>query len=836
MSLKNLPQRLELGMGGVAARFHRHPFLALAIAALLTGLGVFGARHLTLNADLVSLLPRSFESVQDIDKLRQRFGGMGYVVVVGQGAAPEQLQQFAEDLAPRLAALPDVRFVDYKRASGFFADRALYYLEPEDLKAVETRIDDRIHYELLARNPLFVQLDDEPAPPLDFTDIQQKYGGSAQSRLSGKGETYYLDRENRVIVLLVKPKGTSADLGYAKQVVTKVDAFLKAQDLSKYGPGFSTAITGTYKKKVDQQKEITGDLARASTIASVLLLLYLCFHFRSALAVLFTLVPVGAALAWTYGFVGVAYGQVNLLTGFLGAILGGLGVEHGIHLYGRYTALRTEGILAEDATREAFQHTGFSALISAMVAALTFLSLAISEFKAFREFGVIAAVGMVVAVAAYVLILPALLGLAARAGWKPRGGRGHEGANSEIARWLPRLYRPVTLVMGLLVLGLGVAAAKVRFNYDFSALDDVSLESVKLDKKVDPILGYSQTPVIVLTDTPKQEREVVARLQERKRQQGKDSAIDFVAALEDLVPQGQQEKQQILQRIRAQLQKVDPATLDPAARRSYEQALRSTGAEPFTRADIPASVRRQFEGSGGEASGFVLVFARVSLSDGAGVQKFAHEVRGLELSDGSRISAAGEAFVLADILHMVTSEAPAVLLAALLSVLLAMWLTMGRLQTALFCLMPTLLSILALVGLMALLDMPFNYLNIVVIPVLIGTTVDAGVHLVSRLTEEDTGDFPAVYGETGRAIVGGLLTSAVGFGALILAHHPGLNSVGELAILGFAVNLLIILLGFPAFLLLMQRRKKGLARVVPMEHCPRDVKHAGDEGLAEGEG
>jgi predicted RND superfamily exporter protein len=121
--------------------------------------------------------------------------------------------------------------------------------------------------------------------------------------------------------------------------------------------------------------------------------------------------------------------------------------------------------------------------------------------------------------------------------------------------------------------------------------------------------------------------------------------------------------------------------------------------------------------------------------------------------------------------------------------------------------LPTALSIFALLGLMPLVGMPFNYLNMVIIPILVGTTVDAGVHLVSRLSEPDS-DFVAVYGEVGRAICGGLLTSAVGFGTLLIAKHPGLNSLGQLANLGFATNLIIMLLGFPALLHLRHRRNK----------------------------
>ena len=119
-------------------------------------------------------------------------------------------------------------------------------------------------------------------------------------------------------------------------------------------------------------------------------------------------------------------------------------------------------------------------------------------------------------------------------------------------------------------------------------------------------------------------------------------------------------------------------------------------------------------------------------------------------------------------------------------------------------------SILGLVGLMDYAGIEFNFLNIVAIPILIGTTVDAGVHLISRFGESSgtEEDFSAVYAETGRAICGGLITSAVGFGAMIIADHPGLASLGKLTILGFALNLVVMLLAFPA-LLIMRRRGKA---------------------------
>ena len=538
-------------------------------------------------------------------------------------------------------------------------------------------------------------------------------------------------------------------------MVDEVDSFLRKQDLKRYGPTFKYQITGTYKKKVDQQAQIAHDLSSASTVALAMLFGYLLFHFRSVLAVLFNLLPVIASLIWTYGMVGTIYGSVNLLTGFLAAILGGLGIEHGIHLLGRYEVLRGKGDSSEAATREAFTHTGVAALISALVAALTFLSLAISEFRAFREFGVIAALGMILVILAYVLVLPALLGLATRHGWRPATGPV-TGSQSELARLLlrPRFRRVVAVVMGVWLIALALNSRNASFNYDFAALEDNRLPSFDFDKRTNQVLGYSQTPVVVLTPDPASERAVVAEISRRKKERGSSTTVDFVAALDDLVPQQQAEKQQVLASIGEVLGKVKRDGLDEATRTRFDDLQKMVAAQPFSRADLPDSVRRQFLGIKEDTTGFVLVFPAVSLADGKKVQEFASEVRSIAGPNGQQLSAAGEAMILADIINMVTREMPQILGAAVLSVLVVMALTLASLKLAVLCLSPTIVSLFALTGLMPLADLQFNYLNIIVLTVLIGVTVDASVHLVSRLQTAGE-DFTAVYGETGRAICGG---------------------------------------------------------------------------------
>ena len=100
---------VERGLVSWALNAARRPALTLAAVALLTSGALVASTRLSLSADLMELLPDTFESVQQLDRLAQSFGGFGFVVVVAQNADPEKLIEFADDLAPQLDALQSGR-------------------------------------------------------------------------------------------------------------------------------------------------------------------------------------------------------------------------------------------------------------------------------------------------------------------------------------------------------------------------------------------------------------------------------------------------------------------------------------------------------------------------------------------------------------------------------------------------------------------------------------------------------------------------------------------------------------------------------------------------------
>lgn len=823
-SLSIAPPAHTTRLGGALAKLarwcHGHPWLVIGLAIALLGLSYLGARRLSLDTDLTKLLPRTFESVRNLDVLEERGFGVGYVTVVASDGEPEQLRQFARDFAPKLEALESIDYVDYERPVKFFKKRALYYLDVEELEDLRDQLEARYIWEVRKRSPMhdlgLDELSDEP-PELDLESLQGKHEERAErSGFELSAEPFLLDEESEMIVLLARPALRASDVGKASGVVKEVEALIGETDTSEYGD-LTLQLSGRFKKKADQKTQIEKDLSMSSLLAIGVMVLYLGFHFRRVGGIALVLLPLITGLGWTFGFGGFVIGQLNLLTGFIGAILLGIGIDHGIHLVGRYDEERGRGLTVEQALLPTFAESGRAAMLAALTTIFAFIGVALSDFRAFREFGILAAAGSSLILVSYGTVLPALLALI--------GGGETKLKPTKIvpfARALPRWAPAAFWLAALAAAGAGSFVQRTSFDYDFASLEDSRLPSFQLDREVNRMLGRSQTPLVAVGAGPEEEVEIAAAIRAESKERGDDSTIHNVVALGDLVPPSQVDKQEILEEIRDTLERIKPAWLKDDQRSGREDLLAMTKAEPFGRDGLPVEITRQFKGAASEA-GFVLIYPSVSLSDGHGVRKLAGELGSVRLENGERPRIVGEALVTADVLDMVFEETPTVLGLTALLVALALGLVLRRFWMAGSCMLVATMTLLVTAGLMPLLDVQFNYLNVIMLPVLFGIGVDGSVHVVTRLHAGASID--EVVSETGRSIAGAILTTMLGFGALLLADHPGLRSLGAVAVIGLAVNLLVCLVFLPAFVALRGAR-------APVRDAPRWSVLGATVGLA----
>ena len=114
-----------------------------------------------------------------------------------------------------------------------------------------------------------------------------------------------------------------------------------------------------------------------------------------------------------------------------------------------------------------------------------------------------------------------------------------------------------------------------------------------------------------------------------------------------------------------------------------------------------------------------------------------------------------------------------------------------------------------MLGIMALLGVDFNPLNLIALPLVFGLGVDGGIHLVHdyrrQLAESSEEYSPS--GDTVNGVLLTSLTSIVGFGSLMVSAHRGLQSLGVVLAIGIACCLAVSLILIPPVLVLVARHQ-----------------------------
>jgi predicted RND superfamily exporter protein len=98
------------------------------------------------------------------------------------------------------------------------------------------------------------------------------------------------------------------------------------------------------------------------------------------------------------------------------------------------------------------------------------------------------------------------------------------------------------------------------------------------------------------------------------------------------------------------------------------------------------------------------------------------------------------------------------------------------------------------------LDIPFNFANVIALPLLLGIGVDSGIHMVHRFRTALPQHGNLLATSTARAVLFSALTTICGFGNLALSPHPGTASMGLLLTLGLGFTLVCTLIVLPALL------------------------------------
>lgn len=143
---------------------------------------------------------------------------------------------------------------------------------------------------------------------------------------------------------------------------------------------------------------------------------------------------------------------------------------------------------------------------------------------------------------------------------------------------------------------------------------------------------------------------------------------------------------------------------------------------------------------------------------------------------------------------------------ALIVIFLILVVDFKNIKLALLTMFPLIASFLTLFGFMALTGIKFDFVNIIVVPLLIGIGIDDAVHINHRYLLEGKGKMDLVIARTGTALLITTLTTIFGFASFIPSIMRAMRSTGIVLSLAMAIAFIYSVLLHPAVLIIVTEK------------------------------
>ena len=841
-------------VASMARRRYRAVFVGFAVAVVVSGALL---TRLSLDTDLLALLPQDDPVVDTFRETMSRFGTIDYLLVVvrvPEGAVLAPYETFADEVAAGLEELPEIASVEYRLGEREelleeFYPKAALFLDAEGRARAEEKLSDegiRRRVEEMRRLVATPQggmakrllaLDPFGLAGVFLGHLDASRGAIAVDWTSG----YYLSGDHRLLLLLAKPTGPPQDVDFDKRLVAAVEGrvaaaragwpailgFASAEEAAAEGfpPAPEVDLGGSYLTALDDARFIVSDglLGAATAVAGVLLLFL--FAFRRLGPLLFAIAPLACGLVLTFGFAAVTVGTLSTATSGTAALLIGLGIDFVIVSYGRYVEERRRGAGVEDALAVMSGSSGRAVVVGAVTTAATFYAFLVTDYAGLRQMGFLTGSGILFCMLSVLLLLPALIA------WREDR---HRARKTEARLYLhgfgtrglihAAMARPVPVVVAAVVLtavALGLTF-RLEFQESTTTMRPAGNRGIEVAREVGERFGTGFDYMMLVLHGDSEEATIALADRAAEEVEGlvADGVLYRTSAITSLIPPPRQQAAVLdwLERHRAGA--LDPGRIEA----TFHAALAAEGlrAEPFAEglallrealspqepvsvADLEGNeqtaklLERYLQPAGDRWQSIVYLYP----PDNRWRREPPPETLAVARRLGPDATLTGTNVLNQRVRATVRRDAWVAGVLGLALVVLLLWLDFHRLRLTLLSLVPLAVGIVWMLGAMALLGLELNFMNIFVTTMIIGIGVDYGLHVVHRYREARGSGAEEVelrLVETGNAVVVAALSTVAGFGSLAFSHYPGLRSMGLVAILGAVFTALVAITLLPALL------------------------------------
>ncbi|MBW7891862.1 MAG: MMPL family transporter, partial [Chitinophagaceae bacterium] len=797
---------------GLYHYFFRHKWQAYLLFFTILGISAFFALKLKFEEDISRILPKD-KKVEKLNHIFQHSKFMDKLVVMVSlkdtaVTHPDSLIAFGDQfsLLVEEKLSPYVSKVNYKlddeltmNLFDVIHDHLPVYLTEKDYLSIDSLIEAKAVKNTLAYN---IRTLSSPAGFALKNIIQHDPVGISFIALKKLQQLQYdenfelydnavVTRDHKNLLIFLTPVYPPNNTGKNTLFLHELDRLIAEQTAAEF-PAISVSYFGATAVSAGNAAQLQRDSLFTQAATVILLILFIGFYFRRVAAPVLIMIPVVFGALFSLMMVYFIQGSISIIAIGTGSVILGIAVNYSLHVFNHYRHTRD--------MRKVIDDLAFPLTLGGFTTIGGFFCLSFAASDMLKDLGLFAGFSLIGASLCSLIFLPHFLAVSSER--KDSGLPKHSWID-RIAMLRPDRNRSIIIGIVILTIIFSYTSRKVAFETELNNMNYMSANLKAAEKKLNRINEAALQSVYLVADGKTLDEALVHNeelLGEIENFKSKNLISRYSGVHPLLISDSLQrlriarwnqywakeKKQQLLDLLKDEGKQMGYSS---KAFGPFEKLLNKSF-QPVDSSSVDVIRKTLLNDYITEDSANVTVVTLLKVpSENKQVVYTAFE-------DHPNATILDRQLLTGKFVELINVDFTYIAFITSLLVFFVLLITYGRIELTLMAFLPMAISWVWIIGIMGLLGIKFNIINIIVSTLIFGLGDDYSIFIMDGLLQEyKTGKKNLSSFKS--SIILSAVTTITGLGVLIFAKHPALRSIAMISVIGILSVVLVAQVGIP---------------------------------------
>ncbi len=645
--------------------------------------------------------------------------------------------------------------------------------------------------------------------PLNFTPIALKKLQAIQ--LDENYETYnnhIVTKDHKHTFIFITPKylpNQTKDNAHLIHTVDSLSHKLSNQTVLIENFGACVVAAGN-------ANQLQKDTMLTLSIAIICIALLIGLYFKNGIITIFIMLPVGFGVLFSLAFLFIFKGVVSAIAIAAGAVVLGIAINYSLHFFTHYKHHQNVKTVLKDLT--------VPMLIGCTTTVGAFLSLLFAKSEALHDFGLFAAFSLIGAMLFSIIVLPHLLAIGLRKNKKNLKSIEHHKATfiDKITAYEFDKNKIIVVSAFIVTLVFTYFAGNVGFESDMNKMSFMTPETRLAEKHLDEVNNFAARSVYVFSSGKNlsDALEVNKKVSETLLKFKSEGVIKKFSSINGLFISDKEQQIRIDRWNQFFTEQKRDSLKTHLKTLGLNYKFKETAFQAFYNLlDLPVSKLSQADSDTiqkllfkewiGNVNGKPSIINHIKVD--AANRHLIYDA----FADNPNITVFDKQNLTSKFVEVISSDFNTILMITALLVFGFMLLNHGRIELAIINFLPMFISWLWILGIMGLVGMKFNIINIIISTFIFGLGDDYSIFIMDGLLSDYKVGKKSLDSFKSSILLSALIT-IIGIGVMVFAKHPALQSIALIAIIGMVSVVFISFIVQPLLVnwLILNRKKRGL--------------------------